>query len=298
MRATVRATMLILSARTVCAEPATHPEPAPPHGQLEGRAHFGVASAPFDVSALPEATGHAVVLVAAARYGRFESLSLELQAPVVLGSVRQPAGSYVDAAALGNPQLGARYSFLERRWGAGLVVVSSGAAVGAPLASHAADLMPNRLLAIADGIEGRGHPDWFTPGVLPVTPFLELSWASAAWRLSADLDLPVLVRFSDADLPSATTDVNSLGFAGVVGVEARRRLSQRFSLALAARLFVDVAPAVEHVRPVSRLQDFERLSLHLHFGPRAAVVVDLQAAVVGELGGSMAGGGLRTQLSL
>jgi len=43
----------------------------------------------------------------------------------------------------------------------------------------------------------------------------------------------------------------------------------------------------------SRLQDFERLSLHVHFGSRAALVVDLQTAIAGALGGSMVAGGLR-----
>jgi hypothetical protein len=269
MRAAALAALLVLGAPPLRAEPATDPIVVPQQvGQVEGQAHLGVASAPFDVSALPEAQGQAFVLAAAGRYALFESLSLELFIPLVLGSVRQPAGSYVDAAALGNPQLGARYTLLARRSGQARVELSGGAAVGAPLASYAADLMPNRLLAVADGLGGRGHPERFTPGVLPLTPLLAFSWTSARWSLSADLRLPLLVRWSDASLPPATTNPRSLGFAGVVGAEARHRLSQRLSLAATAHLFVDVAPAVEHVRAVSRVQDFERLSLHIHFGAR------------------------------
>ena len=64
-------------------------------------------------------------------------------------------------------------------------------------------------------------------------------------------------------------------------------------MAAAAHLFFDVAPSVAHVRDVSPIQDFERLSLHVHLGSRAAFLVDLQTAIAGELGGSMVAGGLR-----
>jgi len=52
------------------------------------------------------------------------------------------------------------------------------------------------------------------------------------------------------------------------------------------------------VRDVSRVQDFERLSLHIHFGSLVALAVDLQTALGGELGGSTVAGGLRAGLNL
>ena len=294
-RVAVFAPALVFAARTAFAEPAMDPNLAPRGGQLEAQAHFGVATTPFDVTTLREAKGQAFVFRAAGRYALSEPLSLELQAPLVLGSVAQPAGSYVDAAALGNPQLGARYRFIEPRSGESALVLSGAIEVGAPLASHGENLMPNRVLAIADGIEGRGHPEWFTPGVFPITASTALRWASAPWSLEAELRLPLFVRVSEADLPSATTNTKGLGFASVVGVEARYRLSHRLSLASAAHLFFDVIPALEHVRAVSRVQDFERLSLHIHFGSVAALVVDLQTALGGELGGRAVAGGLRAR---
>jgi hypothetical protein len=218
--------------------------------------------------------------------------------PLVLGSVAQPAGSYVDAAALGNPQLGARYRFVERHSGEARLALSGVVELGVPLASHAPNLMPNRVLAIADGIEGRGHPEWFTPGVTTITPSTTLGWASASWRLTAELRLPLLVRVSEADLPSGTTDTKSLGLAAVAGVLGRYHLSRRLSLAAAAHLFWDVAPSAAHVRSVSPVQDFERLSLLVHFGSRGALCVDLQTAIAGELGGSLVAGGLRGMLYL
>jgi hypothetical protein len=293
----VFAAVLVFAARTVFAESAIDPQLAAGDGQIEAQAHFGVATTPFDVTTLPEAKGQAFVFRAAGRYALSEPLSLELHAPLVLGSVAQPAGSYVDAAALGNPQVGARYRFMERRSDESALALSGAVETGAPLASHGENLMPNRVLAIADGIEGRGHPEWFTPGVFPITTSTALRWASAPWSLEAELRLPLLVRVSEASLPSAMTNTQSLGFATVIGVEARYRLSQRLSLASAAHLFVDVVPAVAHVREVSRLQDFERLSLRIHFGI-VTLVVDLQTAMGGALGGSMVAGGLRAALNL
>ena len=289
---------LLLAATSAFAEPMIDPEVAPGGGQLEAQAHFGVATTPFDVTSLPEAKGQAFVLVAAGRYAVSKPLSFDLYAPLVLGSVAQPAGSYVDVAAVANPQLAARYRFFERHGGRAALVVDGAVQVGAPLASHAENLMPNRALAIADGIEGRARPEWFTPGVAPLTASGALRWAAAGWLLEADVRLPLLVRVSEADLPSSTTDTKTLGFAAVAGVGARYRLSRRFSLAAAAHLFFDIAPVSAHVRDVSRLQDFERLSLHVHLGSRAALVVDAQTAIAGDLGGSTVAGGMRGVVSL
>jgi len=290
------ALVLVFAARASLARTPVEPELGSGGTQLEAQAHFGVSTTPFDVPALKEAKGQAFVITGGARYAVSETLSLELQVPVVLGSVAQPAGSYVDAAAAGNPQLGARYRFVERRSGGSVLSVAAMLEVGAPLASHAADLMPNRVLAIADGIEGRGNPEWFTPGILPITASSLLYWTSGPWSLAAEARLPLLVRLTRADLPS-TTSTDSIGFAAVVGGEARYRLSRRLSLASAAQLFLDLAPISDHAPGVSRVQDLERLSLHLHFGSSAALIVDLQTAVFGELGGAMFAGGLRAALS-
>jgi hypothetical protein len=284
---------LIFATRTVFAEPALDPTLPRGAGQIEARAHFGVATTPFDVTALPEAKGHAFVFLASGRYALTEPLTFEMHLPLVLGSVAQPAGSYVDAAALGNPEMDARYGFMARRSDESAIDLSGALAIGAPLANHAEDLIPNRILAIADGIEGRGHPEWFTPGVLPITASAAVRWVFAPWSLEAELRLPLLARVSEADLPSATTNAKNFGFASVALVEARYRLSRRLSLASAAHLFFDAVPVVEHVRPISRVQDFERLSLHIHFGSMAALAIDLQTAIGGELGGKTVAGGFR-----
>jgi hypothetical protein len=290
-------TLLLLSTtRFASAESAIVSDLNVHEGQIEAQAHFGVATAPFDVAALHEAKGQAFVLLGAGRYALDQRFWLELGAPFVLGSVAQPAGSYVDATALGNPQLGARYCFLAPESGGSGLALFGAAEIGLPLASHARDLMPNRVLAIANGIEGQGHPEWFTPGVAPLTPSTVLRWVAARWTLEAELRLPLLIRVSDADMPR--TGTNSVGFASIVGVDARYRLSQRLSLASAAHLFFDLVPAAEHVRSVSRVQPFERLSLYVHLGSSSALAVDLQTAIGGELGGSTVAGGLRAAVNL
>jgi len=283
---------LACTGRSACADPAIDPLPTR-GGQIEAQAHFGVATAPFDITALPQAKGQAFVFLASGRYSLLEPLSLALHVPLVLGSVAQPAGSYIDTAALGNPMFGAHYRFYGRRSDRSQLALTAALEVGLPLASHAQDLMPNRVLAIADGIEGRGHPDWFTPGVLPITASTALHWTSAAWTLEAELRLPLLVRVSQASLPNTMTNTNDFGFGGALGLEARYRLSRRLSLAAATQLFFDLVPAAEHVREISRLQDLERLSLQIHFGSLASLVLDLQTAIAGELAGSTVAGGLR-----
>jgi hypothetical protein len=283
----------VLAAPSAFAEAALDSELPRQQVQLVARAHFGVATTPFEVSGLQQAKGQAFVFHAAARYALSDALSLELGVPWVLGSVAQPAGSYVDAAALGNPELGARYWLALRRSNASVLALDAAIHVGLPLASHAADLLPNRLLAIANGVEGRGRPGWFTPGALPITPSGAVSLASSRFRLEGALELPLLVRVSEADLPEAATDTNPIGFAAVAFLEARYRLSRCCSLALAERLFFDVAPLAAHVGEVSRVQDLERLSFYFHFGSRSALMIDLQTAIGGELGGSMVAGGLR-----
>jgi hypothetical protein len=290
--------LLLLAARTAYAQAIPDLPLAPRAAQLEAIAHFGVATSPFPVTSLREAKGQAFLLMATGRYALSESLAFELRAPFVLGSVAQPAGSYVDASALGNPQLALRSYLLRRNLRSAALAWSATLGLGAPLASHAADLMPNRLLAIADGIEGRGRPDWFVPGVVPITPSTAVVWTRVPWTLGAELRLPWFVRVSEADLPETATNTRWLGLASVLELEARYRLSRRLSLAAAAHLAADIVSPAKRLPGVSPLQDFERLSLHVHFAARAALMVDLQTAVAGELGGNTASGGFRFALNL
>src|SRR5262245_54548950 len=72
---------------------------------VEGQVHFGVATAPFDEAALSEATGQAFVFLVEETHPLPIDAAVGVRLPVVLASVAQPAGSYVDRATVGNPQL-------------------------------------------------------------------------------------------------------------------------------------------------------------------------------------------------
>jgi len=286
--------LLCAACPSAAAQSPEAPAPAPPRARVEALAHFGVATAPFDVPALRHAKGQAFVLLGTARCPLSPLWGLELRVPLLLGSVAQPAGAYVDAAALGNLQLGVRRLLTQRSFGTSSLTLAALFEIGAPLASSDHDLLQNRLLAVGDGIEGHGYPELFTPGTLPLTPSASLLYTVERWTLAAELRVPVFVRLSDADLPSSLSSrTKTLGITSVARVEARYRLSSRFSAAASTHLAVDLAPVAERLPGVSRVQDFERLSLLIHLGQRAALAVDLQTAIFGELGGNTFGGGLR-----
>jgi hypothetical protein len=284
-----------LGVRAAFADPAG--EPSAPRDVVAVQVHVGIATAPFDPMALPEAKGQAFVLIVEGMHAVSSDVVVGLRAPAVLASVAQPAGSYVDAATLGNLQLRAAYRALARRAERTELALVAGIDVGAPLAGHSAALMPNRALAIADGVEGRAHPELFTPGVVPASPFVDLALASTPWRVDATLRLPLLVRISDADLPEGAR-THALGLAAAAEADARRQLTRRLALVVAAQLFVDLAPAVDRVRPTSTLQDLERVTLGVRIGSRAELMIDLQAALGGDLGGSTFGGGMRAIMNL
>ncbi len=299
----VNAVLLVL-ARGVWAQPVlAAPEPATAsqterkatrrQTEIGARAHVGVATTPFYVPEFPHAKGHAVVLVAHARHSLLEGWHLGFRAPVALGSVAQPAGSFVDASALGNPELELLHDWRLTR---SPLTLSFGLALGAPLASTGSDLMANRLLAIADGLEGRTRPEWFTPGVVPLVPSLHLGTETGAWRFQVEFRTPVLVRVSDASASHA--EQRPLGFAAVVAGGARVRLTATFSLSASAQVFVDLVSARRLVSSVSPLQDFEQLGLDVHLTNDTTLGVELRTAVGGELGGSMVGGGLGLTVDL
>ena len=113
LRVALFAQLLFCASRTALAEPALPPSRSSIGSQIEALAHVGVATSPFDVRALPEAKGQALWFLASGRYALSDPLAFELHVPFALGSVAQPAGSYIDTAALGNPELAVRYRLWE-----------------------------------------------------------------------------------------------------------------------------------------------------------------------------------------
>lgn len=265
--------MIALASRVALAEPAL---------QVGAELRFGVTTAPFEATMLSVAKGHALVLSLDGAYEPAPWLVLGVHASVVLASVAQPAGAYIDTSTLGNPQLGAVVRWLDEAQ----LAVDSGLELGVPLASHSPTLLPNRALAIADGIAGMAAPELFTPGVVPVTAVADARWTSRPWTLSASVRVPLLLRFSDADLKSGVATPRSVGAASVIGVGARRQLTHRLAVAAATQLVIELAPSVDHVRARSRVQDLEQLALAIRLGQCAELAIQIEAAAGGELGGS------------
>lgn len=254
------------------------------------RTLVGVSTSPFFVPSLPTAKGHAIALLANGRVRLDQGLALAAHVPVVLGSVAQPAGALVDASAVGNPVLELLWESSVARVLDTTPTLSLGFGVGAPLASHDDGLLSNRVLAIADGLEGHGHSEWFTPGVLPLMPSVRLSALWTGWHVAAGLRLPTLLRVSDASMGDA--DARGLALAAVVDVNASTRLSESLSVEAAIQMVIDVVAPVSHVRPVSPLQDLERLSLYAKLSSSMKVGFELQTATSGAIGGSMVAAGV------
>ncbi|HEX2672483.1 MAG TPA: hypothetical protein VHM25_16490 [Polyangiaceae bacterium] len=260
------------------------------------RAHLAVASTPFDVQALPEANGQVLSFVTDAWYELRDETWLGLRLPLVAASVRQPAGSYLDEAAWGNPELRlARRFTLILRTGVRLQLTLGGG-VGIPLAEHDRSLMPNRALAIANAGEGLAEPELFTPGELPLTPFARLDYTSRGFRALALLKVPLLLRVSDADLPSTQSQPRAFGLSSLLALEGSYDFTRHLGMALASQWVVEVLPASEHVRSVPALQWLVRASPYYAMGERGSVLVDVQAPIGGALGGTTFALGVRAAL--
>lgn len=260
------------------------------------RAHLAVASAPFDVQTLSEAKGQALSFVTDVWYELRDETWLGLRLPLVAASVRQPAGSYLDEAAWGNPELRLARRFTLILRSAVRLRLTLGGGVGIPLAEHDRSLMPNRALAIANAGEGFAEPELFTPGELPLTPFAHLDYTSRSFRALALLKIPLLLRVSDADLPPGQSEPRAFALSSLLTLEASYTFTRHLGVALASQLTLEGLPASAHVRSVPALQLMFRGSPYYELGERGRVLIDVQAPVGGALGGTTFALGVRAGL--
>lgn len=284
---------LLLSGLTFRAPPAQAeplaPLPAEPPWQLAAKALAGTSTGPYVTAAFPETTAYGAALALSGRFAWNRRLSLSFRIPLVLARLEQPAGAFYAEAAWGNPELSFAVGVLQcasRGWTLGL---TSGLALGAPLAEHDSAQLAGRALAFADALEGFGEPELFTPGVLPLTPAGHLSLSSRRWRFVASLKLPLLMRVSDASLP-ASTATHALAFVPVAELGARLQLRRWFAVAAAPRLTVRAVSAVDDHAPPLQLLAAGQVELRLNEATSAVAAV--QAPLAGALGGSTLAGGL------
>jgi hypothetical protein len=202
---------------------------------------------------------------------------------LVLTGLQQPAGAFYAEAAWANPELSGAFELMRREQDGWTLDLTTSLALGVPIAEHDNAQLAGRALAFADALEGFGEPELFTPGVLPFSPAGHLLLASKRWRFGVSLKLPVLVRISDASLPSASV-TRSLGFVPVAELSARLQLLSWLGVVAAPRLTARaVAPSDDHGSPLQLLA-IGQAEFRLGHATSAAAV--FQAPLGGELGGS------------
>lgn len=257
------------------------------------RLRLGVATAPFEARSLSEAKGHALSFVTDGWLRLTDRGWIGLRIPVVAGSVAQPAGSLIDEAAWGNPQLRAATRIVLAERDDLSLRLTLGGGIGVPAAEHASTLLPNRALAIANALEGLSEPELFRPGRLPLTPFGEIDGASGRLRVLGVVKLPVLVRVSEADLPKNDPGSRAVGVAVVLQLEGRLSITRAFGVALSPLLFVDAVPPARSVVDPPRAQLSLSAGAFWQVARWGSVGIDVRAPVGGALGGSTVSGGLR-----
>jgi hypothetical protein len=260
---------------------------------LSLRVRAGVTTAPFATVAFPETSGHGMIVMMSG-YGRaLPGTWIGARVPIALMSVRQPAGSYVDEAAWGNPEL-----YLEREWlrqdgSAVSIAARTRLAVGLPWAEHGsrAGLMENRALAMADALEGFRDRELFLPGFVPLGMAGQLTLSTTRWVFGAHAKLPLFFRVSDADL-SPSTETRALGVTPVFGLRAQAWVSSRLGLSLDGHaVFNARAPRVDRGEG-SGVQPSLQPSLLWRVAAGRLAGADLLVPVGGPLGGSTVAAGV------
>ncbi len=251
----------------------------------------GVATAPFYSDNLPEAAGHGGVFVLGGSWRATRGLSLGLSLPAVSINVRQPAGSYVNEAAWGNPLLWA-----EQRWTFDRFQTWLRFGVGAPLAEHGPDrlLYENRALVIADAISGWQDRELFAAGFVPAPLTLGAAYEHGIFRFDSSLELVPMLRLHDASLAPEKT--NDFAFSGILAAGGFVNPLAWFGAGLHAHLVVDAAPQADSPNQET-LQPVLRPELEFRIGEHVALRTDVFVPIAGSLGGDTVGVGVDTNVT-
>jgi hypothetical protein len=247
----------------------------------------GAAAAPFYTEALPETSSEftqARSMILAGSFRVAPALWLGGRLPAAPSTVRQPAGSYSDEKAFGNPQLDADWLAP----GSAIHLVVRGA-IGLPLAGHGSrtSLLENRVVALSNALDGWRNPELYEPGVVPVTVSARARIEPEPWGAELTAKLPVLVRIGDASLPEEA-DTNPVGIEP--HIEARGLVAPRdwFTAELGGHVAVQAVPAVA---PAARSERSGRVQVGVEPGLcfRPGAGVSLSTRFSAALGGPLAG---------
>ena len=268
-------------------------EPASFSAAVELR--VGSVSAPFYTEALPEVSSEftqARSMILSGSYRLAPALVIGGRLPAAPSTVRQPAGSYADQKAFGNPELNGDWLAPSRAFGAHLVHLALRGALGLPLAGHGSpsSLLENRVVALSSALDGWRNPELYEPGVIPLTLSGRALLEPAPWGAALGVKLPVLVRIHDASLP-AEADTNPVGLTPSLELRAlfapRRWITAELDVHLAIPLVPAVAPADRSERS-GWIQPGVEPALRFYPGGGVSLTAGFNAALGGPLAGTYA----------
>lgn len=245
----------------------------------------GLVEAPFVTAAFPEVSGFGTVLTGVAAVEVPPVGWFSLRMPVCLVRLDFPAGAQVSETALGNLELGVEHGLSLRRetrlrWLAAFVVPTASSGPGV-------SLLENRALAIGNALNGGKDSELLTPGVmgLRVGASLEHSWRRFESR--ASIEVPILVRVSDASLPDET-ELHAVGIVPTLELDGAYWATSWFGVGLGAVLVTEPLrvqePALESDRN-QRAQFVAEPGLYARIGDHVGLALDASIPVGGALGG-------------
>jgi hypothetical protein len=257
-----------------------------------------VVSAPFVTDAFPEVSGFGVALTGAAAV-RFSSAEwLQFKLPVGLVRLDFPAGAQVAETALGNIELTVEHRLETHpatRFG-------FSAALLVPTAEHGPEtsLLDNRALALIGALNGGTDSSLWTPGVLGFRLGTRAEHAQGPFAFRADLEVPLLVRVSDASLPEGA-ETHPIGILPFVALRATWWVTPGLGASLGGSVIAELLrvqePALEHDQE-QRAQAAIEPGIVVRPSDRVLLQLDATVPVGGSLGGEAWSIGLRGQLDL
>lgn len=294
--------VLLLSTKGQAAE---HDWPEAPRDHDERRRvslsvsyRAGLVKAPFVTDAFPEVSGFGTVL--AGTFGvELPSIGvLYGTLPMSFAWLDFPAGAQEREAALGNLELGLEHPVrllpsTRLRFLAALLAPS--AEQGPP-----SSLLNHRALTLGSALTGGQDSPLLTPGLAGLRLAASFEHSKRPLEYRASLDLPLLLRISDADLPEEV-DTHPLGIQPALTLGVALWMLPWLGASLCGALVTEplrvLEPALERDRR-RRLQAVVEPGLHFVTGEHVALDLDASVPAGGNLGGDAWSIGLTGRLGL